>query len=254
MDIVRYEVHGRAVWIHQPRTAHFSRKAVIVLHGSYESPEGVAKASAFDEVAARSRPGFLVVYPEMQTPGGDTWGFDAPWEESFFRDVCELLSRDFGRDEVYVVGHSNGGSMSLFLQNKMPDLFKAAAAVEAGVNHLEMWNNASWGLPTIVVWNHNDPVLGEFGGEQLYQSTIDTLTRGSAAYNAGAARVLPLPSGYQGVVSAERHLWNNVKKHRRFEVVSWASEQPTHDWVNNQNLLGAPLDASILVWDFFQSV
>jgi len=255
---MRQQVSGRTVWVYAPPTLEeASRQAVFVLHGSFDTPEGIAEASRFHEVAARASPGFLVVYPEMAEPGSASWGFDAPWEDAFFRGVVDLLVQNFyvDRNEVYVAGHSAGGTMSLFLQNNMPEVFKASAAVESGVGHLNLWNNASSGQPTLVVWNHNDPVLAQFGGEELFQQTVTHLRR----HHEPAAwphQILPLPSGFGGVVEAERRIWKaySMKNQPRLSVVSWKSETPTHKWVNNHNVADAPLDASILVWDFFRDI
>eukprot|EP00440_Ansanella_granifera_P069081 gb/GFBE01074941.1/.p1 GENE.gb/GFBE01074941.1/~~gb/GFBE01074941.1/.p1 ORF type:complete len:434 (+),score=50.79 gb/GFBE01074941.1/:1-1302(+) len=253
----RYEVHGRSVWVYQPSPTVLGeapRKAVMVLHGSEDTPAGIASSSKFHRVAARCSPGFLVVYPEMATPGGEVWGYEAPWEIAFFKDVIELLVSDLSvaRDQVFVTGHSAGGSMSLFLQNNQPDLFRAAAAVEAGVSRLPAWTNSSHGRPTLVVWNHNDNVLQQFGGDKLYQQTLDTLRRHDKT-GSYPTKKLPLPAGFQGVVAAERLVWQATEVLPATLVVSWASDVPTHTWVNNDNIPGAPLDASILIWDFFQA-
>lgn len=249
------EVQGRSLWVYHPYfLKRISRKAVIVLHGSESSPAAIARSSQFHDVAARTSPGFFVVYPEMAVPGSDSWGFGAPWEEAYFRSVVDVLESDFmiDRQEVFVVGHSNGGTMALFLQNNFPDMFKAAAAVEAGVGHLQDWRNASYGLPTMIVWNHNDPVLFEYGGDQLFQNTIDTLQRHSGT--RVPHQKLPLPSGYSGIASAERWIWNEDASQPRLTVVSWSSDTPTHSWVNHNSVHGAPLDAAILVCDFFIDV
>merc|ERR1712100_86124 len=109
-------------------------------------------------------PGFLLVYPEMQHYRADMWGYGKPKELAFFRDLPNAIAKagfPIDQAKVFVSGHSNGGSMSLYLQNNMPDVFKGAAAVEAGVGHLDLWQNSSFGRPAMIVWNHNDNVLAE---------------------------------------------------------------------------------------------
>jgi len=252
----KQQVDDRTVWVYVPPTIYpKDRKAVLVLHGSLDSPEGIAEASNFHSIAARTSPGFIVVYPEMLKPGGLAWGYNAPWEHHFFRGVVDLLVDQFAvaRDEIFVTGHSAGGSMTLYLQNNMPELFKGAAAVEAGVGTLSAWRNESYGRPTMVVWNHNDPVLAEFGGDQLFHDTVTQLRRHDDP-KSWPDQILALPAGYQGVVSAERKLWKAREMQPRTHIISWTSADPTHHWVNGKNLPGAPLDASILIWDFFQAV
>eukprot|EP00931_Biecheleriopsis_adriatica_P116853 TRINITY_DN9243_c0_g1_i1.p1 TRINITY_DN9243_c0_g1~~TRINITY_DN9243_c0_g1_i1.p1 ORF type:complete len:425 (+),score=57.10 TRINITY_DN9243_c0_g1_i1:55-1275(+) len=254
----RFELLGRATWVYRPPMVGLApRQAVVVLHGSEDSPEGIAEASRFHEVAARSFPGFLVVYPSMATPGGESWDYGAPWEDAFFRALGDFLEKSYSipKGEVFVAGHSAGGTMALFLQNNMADLFKAAAAVEAGVGHLKSWTNSSSGLPSLVVWNQNDPVLAEFGGAKLLQQTVTQLRRHDEP-ESGPHEVVPLASGCGGVLSAEKRIWKAKpgKRQPRLSVVAWSSATPTHHWVNNNNLPDAPLDASILIWEFFRDV
>lgn len=83
--------------------------------------------------------------------------------------------------------------MSLFLQNEV-DVFKAAGAVESAVGNLDKWDMSRRGIPTMIVWNHADPVLEEYaptGGEPAYYNlTIQTLRRGGSQVPA-KKRALP---------------------------------------------------------------
>merc|ERR1711933_581627 len=88
-----------------------------------------------------------------------------------------MLEREFllNREEVYVCGHSSGGTMALYLQNNLHDLFRGAASVEAGAGHQWLWNERNTGRPTMIIWNHNDPVLN--GWDSLLADTIKLLRR-----------------------------------------------------------------------------
>mmetsp|Transcript_120524 Transcript_120524/g.336274 ORF Transcript_120524/g.336274 Transcript_120524/m.336274 type:complete len:433 (-) Transcript_120524:152-1450(-) len=228
---------------------------VIVLHGSYDTPKAIEQASRFNDVAEWSSTGFIVVYPNMAIPGGESWGYNDPMEKNFFRALIEKLGQEYAirRNEVYVCGHSNGGTMALFLQNNLQDLFQAAAAVEAGVGHLEEWQNESLGRPTMVVWNHDDPVLHEFGGEALYQKTIAKLRRHDPVPRRGPSMMTPLPAGPGGIFYAEQLRWDGLAAQPPTTVISWSSVVPTHNWLNPINVPGGNINAAALIWGFFQA-
>mmetsp|Transcript_56543 Transcript_56543/g.165352 ORF Transcript_56543/g.165352 Transcript_56543/m.165352 type:complete len:415 (-) Transcript_56543:15-1259(-) len=254
------EVHGRNVTIYQPSlvSSYPMRRvpAVIVLHGSEDTPQNIERDSGFSGVAEASAGGFVAVYPEMLVPGSDSWGFGAPWETAFFQAVIDKLVAEYSvrRHEVYLCGHSNGGSMALFMQNNRPELFQAIAAVEAGVSKLQEWRNESRGRPTMVVWNHNDNVLSEYGGEGLYRQTLRTLRRHDPWHRA-ASQMTPLPAGdSRGVQYAEKLSWEPLPVEPPLSVISWSSVVPTHNWLNPLNVPGAAIDASSQIWDFFQAV
>lgn len=258
-------VHNRSVLVYMPWSALSGptpkpMPAIFVLHGSEDTAPNIANCAGFEGVAEAHNPGFLLVYPEMQHYKADSWGFGEQYDTAFFRDLpSAVASAGFPIDQtkVFVAGHSVGGTMSLYLQNNMPDVFKGAAAVEAGVGHLGKWQNMSLGRPTIVVWNHNDNVLAEYGGESLYQRTIlhlrrhDPATRFGSA--AGAQVWKPVADVDHGAVYANRLYWPAVGKVPPLAVVSWRSSIPTHNWSNPVNVPGS-FDAAAQIWSFFQEV
>lgn len=258
-------VQNRSVLVYMPWSAITGPKptplpAVVVLHGSLATAPSIADQSRFEEVAEARNPGFLIVYPEMKHYKALSWGFSEPDEVAFFKELPNAIAEagfPIDQEKVFVAGHSNGGTMSLFLQNNLPDVFKGAAAVEAGVGHLDAWQNASFGRPTMVVWNHNDNVLAKYGGESLYQETLlklrrhDPSTRFGAA--AGPSQFKPISGVSSGVVYANRFYWPAVGNVPPLAVVSWQSDTPTHNWANPYNVPGA-FDAASQIWKFFQEI
>jgi poly(3-hydroxybutyrate) depolymerase len=227
---------------------------VIVLHGSLDTPVNIAGHSRFDELAEARNPGFLVVYPEMQTPLGMHWGYTD--DISFFEELPKAIAEagyPVNHDQVFVTGHSAGGTMSLFLQNNMPHLFKGAAAVESGVGNLMLWHNHSFGAATMVVWNHNDPVLAEFGGDGLYQQTLRKLRRHDpAGAEVGPQNVTMISGETPGVMYAERLYWPAVGEVPPLAVMSYRTLEATHAWSNPMNIQGAAFDAAAAIWSFFE--
>mmetsp|Transcript_31677 Transcript_31677/g.90463 ORF Transcript_31677/g.90463 Transcript_31677/m.90463 type:complete len:412 (+) Transcript_31677:150-1385(+) len=252
----RMSVMGRDVWVYAPKASQFANQslpAVVVLHGTADYALSIANTSRFEQLAESSSKPFLAVFPEMSTPGGEIWGYmdDLP----FFRALADSLDARFAldRDEVYVCGHSAGGSMSIFLQNNLPSVFSGAAAVEAGIGGLPWWNEESVGRPTMLVWNHNDPVLREFGGEALLNNTLSKLRRHAASTDQRPSFSMPVATFNASVVRrAERLLYGASGSSPPLAVVSWETALPTHLWSSPVSVPGS-FDASALVWDFFQS-
>jgi len=240
----------RSVWVSVPSRAPANSPAVIVLHGSEDYPLAIANASRFEEVGESSSEPFLSVFPEMETPGGEVWGYQK--DLKFFTALRDTLERDFAvnRREVYVCGHSAGGTMALFLQNRLPGVVRAAASVEAAMGHTEFWNHSSTGRPTLLIWNHNDPVLKSW--DLLLGDTIKMLRRHDPT-NSQPSYSLPVPLLNKSRVRyANMFLWGSVGSVPQTAVVSWRTDNSTHNWSNPHNVPGS-FDAASLIWDFFRS-
>lgn len=256
-------VHNRSVLAYMPYSAITGLKpkpvpAIVVLHGSVDTAVNIANKARFEQVAEAHSPGFLLVYPEMQHYKGEDWGYSDPREMAFFSDLPGAIANagfPIDQAKVFVAGHSSGGSMALYLQNNLPEVFNGAAAVEAGVGHLEVWQNKSFGRPTMVVWNHNDNVLAEYGGESLYQQTVAHLRRHDPSTRlgseAGPRYWKPMLEATSSVVYANRLYWPAVGNAPPLAVVSWQSASATHNWANPVNVPGS-FDAASQIWSFFQ--
>jgi len=249
-------IHNRSVLLYAPVAQLRSKPlpVVVVLHGSEVSNFEMADATRYHEVMEAA----VVLYPETRMPKADEWGYDAPWETSFFKALpTAVAAAGYKADpsRVFVVGHSSGGTMSLLLQNNMPELFQAAAAVEAGVGCLHRWQNQSSGRPVMVVWNHNDPVLEEYGGDHLYHTTLRQLRRHDAeGANTGPSYIVgvELPDPQTSEIQYAEHLiWPATARTSTLEVISWKSMDPTHHWANQKSIPGA-FNAAAVTWDFFQ--
>jgi len=249
-------VNNRSVLLYAPASRLRSTllPVVVVLHGSSVSNFEMADTTRYHEIMESA----VVLYPETRIPKGLKWDYDAPWETSFFKALPSAVAEaGYNSDpsRFFVVGHSAGGSMSLFLQNNMPEVFQAGAAVEAGVGLVNKWQNQSSGGPVLVVWNHNDPVLQEFGGDTLYRTTVRQLRcHDPAGAITGPSYVedVELPETQTSEVQyAERLIWPPTGFAPALEVVSWKTRNPTHHWANQKFVPGA-FNAAAVTWDFFQ--
>jgi poly(3-hydroxybutyrate) depolymerase len=240
-------VSGRTGYVYRPNSSATAAGAVLVLHGS-----GCVASDMFGlgfEAMADAR-GFLVVYPEMQTPKASEWGYlgDIPYFAALAR---RLREPDFGvpRDKIFICGHSAGGTMVTLLQNEM-DEFAAAGVVEAAVGHLQNWTMSRRGKPTIVVWNHADPVVKQYapGGIEMayYNLTVDTLRRGSST----APDVRQQLPKSRPVTQAELLTFNeDAAAAPLLQVASWRSEPGRHAWPSPS--WTNSVDATKLLIEFF---
>lgn len=240
----------RSVWVSVPNRARAHSPAVIVLHGSEDYPLAIASTSRFEDVAESSPEPFLSVFPEMETPGGEVWGYEK--DLKFFQALAETLERNFAvnREEVYVCGHSAGGTMSLFLQNNLPGVIRGAAAVEAAIGHTEAWDHNSSGRPTLLIWNNNDPVLKDW--DAVLSDTIKMLRRHDSI-NSAPSFSLPVPLLNNSAVRyANMFLWGSVASVPQTAVLSWRTDTATHSWSSPHNVPGS-FDAASVIWDFFRA-
>jgi len=248
-----------------------SLPGVIALHGSAEGPVDM-HARGFDEALA-TRLQVMIVYPEMQVPAGDDWGYvsDIPF---FLALGHRLRESDIGLDgsQAFVCGFSAGGSMALFLQNEV-DTFQAAASVETGPGYLNTWHMSNLGHRSMIVWNHADPELagcfnmmpswpacrngagaGPEGSEVAnWEATIATLRR-HGSQQPSATKRLPL-FGQSALAELKygKTLFAELVEFRQdtapeLRIVSWRSDPGQHSWASSSN---NGFDATELVMNFF---
>lgn len=222
-------IMGRTAYVYKPSVmmAESSRKraAIFVLHGSGSEPADMFN-KGFDELAEVHS--FLVVYPGMKIPRGDSWGYS---EDILYFSALVHRLQDYGLDaaRAFVCGHSAGGTMALFLQNEV-DLFSGAGAVEAAVGHLQEWDMSKRGHRTMVIWNHADPVLEKFappGGEPAYYNlTVSTLRRhGSITFTSQT-----LPDSKKIISANLLHYPEDSAP--QLLMLNFNSDPGTHNWAD----------------------
>mmetsp|Transcript_49459 Transcript_49459/g.105716 ORF Transcript_49459/g.105716 Transcript_49459/m.105716 type:complete len:264 (-) Transcript_49459:60-851(-) len=223
-------VLGRQAFVYKPQ-AHLASSVgplagIFVLHGSGFAPTDMY-GLGFEHFADINN--FLVVYPEMKVPRGDTWDFtdDIP----FFSALYERLQEDdfrLDRSRAFVCGHSAGGTMALFLQNQM-DAFSAAAAVEAAVAFLNQWDMSRQGHRTMVVWNHADPVLHQYapeGNERAYYNITISVLRRHGSMQPSKTKRLPT-SGTAVFAELQFYCQDTAPE---LLVLEWRSDPGIHAW------------------------
>jgi dipeptidyl aminopeptidase/acylaminoacyl peptidase len=110
-------------------------------------------------------------------------------------NVLEMMRKEFSVDErrIYVMGHSMGGSGTLYLASKYPQIWAAAAAIAppgaGGAGVAESLGMSK--IPTLVVQGDMDTAVPVAGTRQF----IDRLKAQNAVY-----QYIEIPGGDHGNV------------------------------------------------------
>lgn len=131
---------------------------VVVLHGAFDTAEGMEKSSGFSLLADREQ--FIVLYPN----GMGILGFLQHWNAGHccgkaatdqlddvgfvaatIEDVCARFKVD--RDRVYMVGFSNGGMLAFRFAAERGDLLAAVAPLAASIGGKRSEGAPEWRIP-----------------------------------------------------------------------------------------------------------
>jgi polyhydroxybutyrate depolymerase len=131
---------------------------VVVLHGAFDTAEGMEKSSGFSLLADRER--FIVLYPN----GMGILGFLQHWnaghccgkaagdqldDVGFVAATIEDVSARFkvDRDRIYMVGFSNGGMLAFRFAAERGDLLAAVAPLAASIGGTPSGEVPEWRIP-----------------------------------------------------------------------------------------------------------
>lgn len=254
-------VQGRDVWVCSPGGAALNSKfpVVVALHGSGDTSLNFMAETMLDKLAQQTGE-FIAVFPEMPSGGADSYGFGGATEVEFFREMVDVLVAQSAarRDAIFVVGHSNGGTTALIMQNNAPDLFRAIASVEAGVPGnltLYNWNVSSLGGPALLVWNRNDPVLTTYevpacSSCSLFKRTMQMLRHHDAS-RSGPSATIAIPTSAADVHDAGLISWPSAGQQPLVSVLTFRTDVPAHHWASAQSIPGC-FDTGREVWKFFK--
>ncbi len=141
---------ARTVWVYAPSTRGVNPPLVVAFHGTNGDGDVMLNDSGLRALADAQ--GFVVVAPNARWFGGEGADYDHPggngtyWETRnanagtnadlvLTRALLVEAARRYGTDpdRVYVMGHSNGGSMSLLVSVALRDRVAAFAENSAGM-------------------------------------------------------------------------------------------------------------------------
>jgi polyhydroxybutyrate depolymerase len=154
---------GRSYLVHIPSGYDHERRLplVVVIHGAFDTAEGIEKRSGFSDLADRED--FVVLYPNGKGIFGylQHWNAghccgkaaDDDWDDVGFvaaaiEDVRARLKIDSSR--IYMVGFSNGGMFTYRFAAEKGDLLAAAAPMAASIGGKPSNDAPEWRIPAPV--------------------------------------------------------------------------------------------------------
>lgn len=252
----------RTYTVHEPATA--PDKILIALHSFASSGKALQAISGLDALADHA--GVLVAYPDSL---GFVWddgrsateirpAFDPVDDMTFLLTLADELSDtyDVSRDNVYLTGLANGGTMAMRLVCEHPDEFAGVAAVNA-----LMWSyqfdqcpQPSDGAPDMLIVNSTaDPDFPPIGRNFLEAGITERITSLSETvdYWTDAAQCADEPATATDTLT----VYDDCDGDTSIKVVSiiGGGAAWTHP-VEGQVLNQTGVDASQLVIDFVQGV
>jgi len=150
---------------------------IVLLHGYTSSGSSIASYWGIARLVEDY--GFVLAAPDgLREAGGDQNPFwnasDAccnfennPVDDSaYLRGIIDTLKGQYAidPDRVYVMGHSNGGFMSLRMAYEHSDVIAAVISL-AGANHLERRDPPPFPVHVLQIHGTNDETIGFQGGE-----------------------------------------------------------------------------------------
>jgi polyhydroxybutyrate depolymerase len=252
---------------------------VVVIHGAFDTAEGMEKFSRFSQLADRE--GFMVLYPN----GMGILGFLQHWNAGHccgkaaddqvddvgfvaatIADVCGRLKVD--RDRIYMVGFSNGGMLTYRFASERGDLLAAAAPMAASIGGRPSEDLPEWRIPEpvrpipVIVFHglsdddvsYEGGVSRHRGGTRTYWS-VEESVQFWVTHNGCGPKVVSKELNAGSVLLKS---WVDCKDNA--EVVLYLIRDWGHVWPGSYFTAvlaeGDPLrnfDAAEIIWDFFKS-
>jgi polyhydroxybutyrate depolymerase len=166
---------------------------VVVIHGAFDTAEGIERVSGFSRLADRE--GFIVLYPNGMGILGllqhwnaghccgkaaDDHVDDVGFVAATIEDVCARLSVD--RDRVYMVGFSNGGMLAYRFAAERGDLLAAVAPMAASIAGRPSADRPEWRIPEPVRPVSVIPMHGLLDDDVTYEGGISRHRGGTRTY------------------------------------------------------------------------
>lgn len=253
---------------------------VVVIHGAFDTAEGIEKFSGFSRLADREK--FIVLYPNgigifgwlQHWNAGHCCGKaaedgidDVGYLASAIEDVSKRVAVD--RKRVYMVGFSNGGMLTYRFAAERGDLLAAAAPMAASIGGRPADGATDWRipepvkpLPLLVMHGLADDDIPYAGGrsehrkgERTYWSVEESVqfwikhngctgTPDESRLAAGAVQVRTWNACRDNVTMA---LYTIEKWGHIWPGPYFTGELPEEDPLYN-------FDAAEITWDFFKRI
>jgi polyhydroxybutyrate depolymerase len=270
----------RSYWLHIPRDYDEGEALplLVVLHGAFSSAAKLKKQSGFDRLADEHN--FLAAYPN----GMGLFGLFRHWNSGhccgkarkkgmddvafLSRVVEEIAGRlNVDRTRIYVVGHSNGGTMAHRFTSERAALVAGFAAVSGTIGGKPAEDQPLWTIrppavpvPALLIHGRVDQNVPYGGGHGPgSHGSIETISAAeSARFWFEHDGCDPEPDiEYLLDQHVERRSWHGCSEDT--EVILDTLEGWGHDWPGGPFLKELPVDdplrdyhAAERIWDFLQ--
>ena len=252
---------------------------VVVIHGAFDTADGMEKFTRFSQLADRE--GFMVLYPN----GMGILGFLQHWNaghccgkaaDDHVDDVgfvAATIADVYGRfkvdrDRIYMVGFSNGGMLTYRFAAERGDLLAAAAPMAASIGGRPSADLPEWRIPEpvrpipIIVFHglsdddvsYEGGVSRHRGGTRSYWS-VEKSVQFWVTRNGCSPQVVSKDLNAGSVLLTS---WVDCKDNA--EVVLYLIRDWGHVWPGNYFMAALAegdslknFDAAEIIWDFFKS-
>lgn len=251
---------------------------VVVIHGAFDTAEGMEKITRFSQLADRE--GFVVLYPN----GMGLLGFLQHWNAGHccgkaaddqvddvgfvaaaIEDVCARFKVD--RRRIYMVGFSNGGMLTYRFASERGDLLAAAAPMAASIGGKPSEDHPEWRIPepvrpipVIVFHGLLDDDISYQGGVSRHRGGTRTAWSVEESVQFWVTRNGCSPQVISRDLNAGSVLvksWLNCKNNA--EVALYVIKNWGHVWPGSyftaalaKNDPLSNFDAAEIIWDFFK--
>lgn len=261
----------RTYYIHLPLSYNKKQKAVplvLAFHGSGATGKDLAQQSHLNDIADAG--GFIIVYPDgYQQQWADGRGTTPPEQAgvddvAFVSALIDKLSGELAidRKRVYVTGMSNGGIFSHRLACDLADKITAIASVSGTMaENISGQCQPGRPVPVMLFMGTDDPSVPFEGGEVDGDQGVDLSAGGTiqqwVTLDACSLnpQITPAPPATNDGTSVLRTDYSSCKDNA--DVVLYTIQGGGHTWPGGGNnaQLSDPsdhLDASLVIWEFFQ--
>lgn len=229
---------------------HTRYPLVLAFHGRTRTAEYQEQLTGMSALPA------IVVYPQgtIGTDGQPSWQ-GAPYSSGvddvlFTSQLLDRLEADFCVDpaRVYVSGKSNGGGFAALLACRLADRIAAAAPVSGAFYPQGGECSPAHGVPIIDFHGGADTTIPYDGEPTKGLPAIPDWLDAWAERNRCEAQV-----GTEPIAGAHHEVWAGC----RFDLEHWKIDELGHTWPsttpNNDSATPTVLDATPLIWAFFQA-
>jgi len=275
--VMEFNGSERRYRIHLPKDYQTNNKypLVMALHGVSFGARIMELNSGFSRLADKE--GFIVIYPygtRQNMFSLYSWDSKFCCKFAFEKNVddvgfvASLINEVKGEysvdgEKVYITGHSNGGMLAHLVTLKHPDKIKSIAVVSSAIGgtlekdgDFYLPEKSYNPTPILIINSKDDPFVpfdgGNSAGFEIYSfsSVYDTVN-----FWLENNECSKYPSEISKRDNFSKEIYNECKNEADVVLIAYNG---THAWPGGakesfKNISGKSINASELIWEFFES-